>query len=170
MVDDSAEQALRESYCREARGERMVRSLRTGIAIVIGLNTSFVLLDYWAFPDQFWSLLVTRLVLDVLLAGLYWRTRDMDPLIATQAGCYITGFGLVVVIGIAGGVTTHYSPGRVRQRELSWLAVWSATNLIVGRIVSADVGRWDDRPLQSYRERRIVLAGFGWIRLVRRNP
>ena len=89
----------------------MARSLRTGIWIVFSLNTAFVPLDYWAFPASFWPLLGLRILLDAALVGLRVGMRFMDPLQATRLGCSMTGFALVAIIGCAGGVTTHYSPG-----------------------------------------------------------
>jgi signal transduction histidine kinase len=104
--------ALYPGYQAVVRGDRMLRNLAVGAWVVFGLNTLFIALDYVAYPDQFFSLLVTRLGLNVFLILLcVWLARGPDGQLATYIGCYTTGFGLVGVIGIAGGVTTHYAPG-----------------------------------------------------------
>ncbi len=90
----------------------MLRNLRVGAWVVFGLNSLFVGLDYWVFPEQFLSLLGVRVVLNAfLLALLLWIRVAPDGHGPTYVGCLVTGFGLVAIIGLAGGMTTHYAPG-----------------------------------------------------------
>ena len=50
--ESSEEQELYRSYQSDLAGERMARSLRSGILVVVGLNSLFVALDYFAYPDR----------------------------------------------------------------------------------------------------------------------
>jgi len=103
---------LYASYQDRVRSDSMTRSLDQGAWVVIGLNSLFIALDYWVFLGRFWDLLGVRLALNAVLVGLVftdWSGRD--GFWKTLVGCYATGFGLVWIIGLAGGVTTHYSPG-----------------------------------------------------------
>ncbi len=103
---------LYNSYQAEVRGDPMIRNLDQGAWVVGGLSTLFIALDYWVFPAQFWNLLIARLALNGVLIALVscsWGRRD--GFLRTLLGCYAVGFGLVGIIGLAGGVTTHYSPG-----------------------------------------------------------
>ena len=110
-VDSDDRAALYRAYTREVAGERMVRNLRAGVFVVSGLNSFFILLDHWVFPAQFWSLLLIRLGINAAMAFLYWQIDRFPALQSPAFGCYFTGFGLVAVIGVAGGVTSTYAPG-----------------------------------------------------------
>jgi signal transduction histidine kinase len=93
------------------RHERLGPSLRSGIWIVIALNTAYVPLDVWAYPDRLPELLVVRAVLNVVLLGELALLRRVDPLWATRLGCYLTGVALIAVIAIAGAEASAYAPG-----------------------------------------------------------
>jgi hypothetical protein len=51
VEDDSRE--LYRRYRADVEGDRMVRSTRTGVAIVALLSTLFIPLDWLIFPGQF---------------------------------------------------------------------------------------------------------------------
>jgi len=102
------EASLYRSYQNELAGERMARSLRTGIVVVIGVNTLFVALDYFAYPERFWLLACVRMALNVAVGVIYWRLPAANPLTMTRVGCMTTGIGLIAVSGAAGGITSDY--------------------------------------------------------------
>jgi signal transduction histidine kinase len=110
-VENDGLTALYGAYTREVAGERMVRNLRAGVFVVAGLNSFFILLDHWVFPAHFWSLLMIRLGINAAMAFLYWQIDRFQWLQSPAFGCYATGFGIVAVIGVAGGVTSTYAPG-----------------------------------------------------------
>ncbi|MEE3330714.1 MAG: ATP-binding protein [Myxococcota bacterium] len=88
----------------------MIPSLRAGIAVVFALTTGFIWLDWEAYNDKFAALLTARLVLDAALVA-FWFLAPRSPERSMQGAVLATGFGLVAVIGIAGGVTSSYYPG-----------------------------------------------------------
>lgn len=104
-------QALYQAYVAELNTARMAAATRAGVLIVIGLNTAFIALDWFAYPDRFLALLATRLLWDAVMGAVYLALRWLDSLVATMAGLVITGIGMLAVIGIAGGVTGSYWPG-----------------------------------------------------------
>ncbi|NCG23683.1 MAG: hypothetical protein GWP47_06085, partial [Actinobacteria bacterium] len=97
-------------YRREVSGEQMIPSLRAGIAVVFALTTCFIGLDWEVYNDKFAPLLAARLVLDAALLA-FWFLAPRSPERSMQGAVLATGFGLVAVIGIAGGVTSSYYPG-----------------------------------------------------------
>jgi signal transduction histidine kinase len=98
-------------YRAEVEGEPMARALGTGLTVVIGLNTAFVLLDYVVYPQLFLPMLGFRLGCNVLLGWLFARTRHSQPLVAAFIGCMVTGLMLLTVIQAAGGMASGYAPG-----------------------------------------------------------
>ena len=74
------EDALYQAYQSELAGERMARSMRTGIVVVASLDTLFILLDYFAYPDRFWLLAGVRMALNCAMGLLYWRAPYGNPL------------------------------------------------------------------------------------------
>ncbi len=102
----------RAAYLREIQGDGLVRSLRFGIGLVSGLYTAFVLADLLTQPTNFGVLTTIRVVTIAGLAGIALGAgRWLDSLVATGAGCLLTGVSLVVVISVAGGVHGGYAPG-----------------------------------------------------------
>ncbi len=102
----------RSAYLEEIRGEHLLQSLRFGIALVCVLNLAFIFTDLLVKSSSIGPLVVTRLL---TVAGLcfvaFCAGRAVRPLVATAAGCLITGAGLIAVISIAGGVGGGYAPG-----------------------------------------------------------
>jgi signal transduction histidine kinase len=99
------------TYQEEVRRERLASSLRSGIWVVMCLNSAYVLLDYWAYPEQLGPLVATRVLLNCVLGLVVMLVPRVDPLVATRVGCLATGFGLVGVIALAGSEKSAYSPG-----------------------------------------------------------
>jgi signal transduction histidine kinase len=104
-------QALYAAYLGQLNGDQMVRSARTGTLVVIGLNTSFIALDYWTHADRFGALLGLRLAWDLVMLGIYWALARFDPMKTARIGLVITGVGMLAVIGVAGGLSGDYWPG-----------------------------------------------------------
>ena len=102
---------LYASYRKDVEGERLARSLRAGVGVVMILNFSFIPLDSIVFPGLFLPMLATRLVCNLLLLPIVVRTHATHPLPSTIAGCIVTGLMLLGVIQAAGGVTSDYTPG-----------------------------------------------------------
>ncbi len=99
------------SYQRELERIRMVPSVRTGVLFVLGLNTLFMLLDvWWADPERYRALLISRLGLDVAAVALWFAAPLVRPLRAAIAGMLITGTGMITFTVVAGGVGTDYWP------------------------------------------------------------
>ena len=100
-----------QSYQREVRLERLPGSLRTGISVVMTLNTAYLLLDFWAFPAHLFELAVVRMMINIGCGALLLTRNRLDPLAATRIGCLLTGIGLIVVISLIGPDRGSYSPG-----------------------------------------------------------
>lgn len=98
------------AYRDEIDRERTTKPLRSGIAIVAILSTSFIALDFFAFRAQAAELAAWRLGLDVVLAFFY-AAAARAPRRSMIGASLATGAGLVGVINAAGGVTSAYFPG-----------------------------------------------------------
>lgn len=98
-------------YRAVTRDEHMIDAMRSGIAVVISLNTLFILFDLWVFPEHFRELLVTRIIWNGLMAAIYRSPIPKDGGRRAVLACHITGLGLVAVIAGAGGVSSGYAPG-----------------------------------------------------------
>ncbi len=98
-------------YRHHVQSTRMPESLRTGILVVVALNTAFVAFDLWAFKDRFQSMLVARAACVLVLMLIYALVLPRRPLLAAFAGCFATGAMLLWVIYQAGGAVSEYSPG-----------------------------------------------------------
>jgi signal transduction histidine kinase len=98
------------AYRAEVTGERMVPALRAGILVILGVTATFPVLDWIAFPEQFWKLSAVRLALALSFVGL-WFSTPRAPERSMLALVFFEGLHLVAVIGIAGGVTSPYYPG-----------------------------------------------------------
>jgi len=98
-------------YRNELNGSRISESARVGAIVVFGLNSGFILLDWWVQSDRFWNLLGVRLAWDAVMVGVYCALGCANPLRVMLIGLYLSGLGMLCVIGIAGGVTSAYWPG-----------------------------------------------------------
>lgn len=97
-------------YRREISGSHLVGSLRAGILVVVGLNVPFLILDYSVFSGTFLELAAARAAVCIALGVAYfvaarWPERTMI------AALLLAGLDLVLVIGLAGGVSSIYFPG-----------------------------------------------------------
>lgn len=101
-----------QEYRRELNGPRVIASARTGTLVVIGLNTAFLPLDYWSHPESFVYLAAVRLAWDAAMIVVFWALgRRGTPIQTMLAGLYLTGAGMLSVVGLAGPVTSSYWAG-----------------------------------------------------------
>jgi len=98
-------------YRAELNGPKTAESARVGVLVVVGLNSGFIALDWWSQPEQFSALLAVRLFWDLVMGGVYWGLAKADPVRVMLVGLYLTGIGMLTVIGLAGGLTSSYWPG-----------------------------------------------------------
>ena len=106
-----AETELYRAYRREVEGERMMRSAKSGAAIVLALNSAFAPLDWFAFRDDFAGMLAARIACNAVMACVWLFAARRWPVAAATVGCLSIGGMLLAVIAAAGGVTGPYSPG-----------------------------------------------------------
>src|SRR5215475_5315235 len=106
-----AQSELYRAYRREVEGERMMRSARSGAAIVFALNSAFAPLDWFAFRADFAWMLAVRIACNAAMACVCLFAARRWPVAAAVTGCISIGGMLLAVIAAAGGVTGPYSPG-----------------------------------------------------------
>jgi len=104
---------LRLAYRRELHGDRMYRAIRSALLVVGGLNSLFVIADYYAYPDRFLEFLMVRLVSNAIFAVLYLFVSRRSPLIAAMAGALTSGGMLLAVIYGSGGISGDYHVGLI---------------------------------------------------------
>ena len=110
MVDRSSRELYRR-YRADVEGDRMVRSTRTGVAVVALLSTLFIPLDLLVFPEQFAWMVTFRVACNAAMGIIYFRTARTRPVASAMTGVMAAGLMLLAVIGAAGGVTSDYLPG-----------------------------------------------------------
>jgi signal transduction histidine kinase len=108
---DGESRELYRRYRATVEGERMARSLRTGVAAVAVLSTLYIPLDWWVYPESFGWMLAVRLGCNAVMAAIFLRTAFRWPLESAIVGSLVCGVMLLSVIGAAGGVTSNYTPG-----------------------------------------------------------
>jgi signal transduction histidine kinase len=111
MGTDRVSDSAYDAYRREVRLGRLPGAIPSGVAIVVALNTAYLLLDYWAFRSQLLELALVRILINLLIGSLLFVRRYLDPLLITKIGCVVTGIGLIVVISLVGPERGSYSPG-----------------------------------------------------------
>ncbi len=110
QVDD---ERLYEAYRSELARDRLVRSNRAAGAVVIILNSAFIILDWLAYPELFERFFVLRMVLNLILGVLLLRFVKQRPVFSSIAGCLAIGGALLAVIEGAGGLMGEYYVGLV---------------------------------------------------------
>jgi signal transduction histidine kinase len=91
----------------------MVPYLRTMAFVVFAINTIFIGLDRYVFPESFGSFLPVRLLLDVVMAGVFFRTSFTRPVASMWAVCLATEAMLLTVIYGTGGANSDYYTGLI---------------------------------------------------------
>src|SRR4030095_3548620 len=95
-------------YRDELRSGRITWFVRTGAFVVFAINTAFVVLDYFAYPEQFGSFLWARGALNGALLAIYFRFSRTSPERSEVALCLSTGAMLLIVIYGSGAPTSEY--------------------------------------------------------------
>ena len=96
-------------YRQEVAENQIVRSLRAGILIVVGLHLPVLALDYAFFREDFVTLAGVRLSNAATLA-VFWVIVRRWPVGSMIAALIAAGAHLVAVIAVAGGVSSLYYP------------------------------------------------------------
>ena len=110
--NDEKDQLYR-AYRVEIEGDRLIRSFQTAALVVMLLSTSFIALDWIAFPEVFLRLLAARVTLNLILAVIIWKFVKSHPVPSALVGCLAIGGGLLAVIESAGGLQGEYYVGLV---------------------------------------------------------
>jgi signal transduction histidine kinase len=79
--------------------------------VVAGLNTAFVLLDHFLFPEDFLWMLAVRIGCNIAMGALYFFAAKKWPLRSAFVGVFAVGAMLLEVIRLAGGAGGNYTPG-----------------------------------------------------------
>jgi signal transduction histidine kinase len=80
------------------------------VFVLFVIQTAFVAVDWLIYPAQFWTFLPIRLMLNGLLALVYFVTSTRYPLTSTFVTCYSGGAMLLAVIfGTGGGGSPYYT-------------------------------------------------------------
>ena len=82
------------SYYEWLVGERLRPAVRVASLFVVGLNSFFLLLDAWVYPERLVLFAVLRLSWIATMLGVFFSIRIFDPLWCTRIACVVTGFFL----------------------------------------------------------------------------
>ncbi len=104
---------LRTLYRQELRDGRITWYVRTGSFVVFAINTAFVALDYYVYPEQFSGFLAARAALNLALILIYARMSRVRPELAEATLCLATGAMLLIVVYGSGAPTSDYYAGLI---------------------------------------------------------
>ena len=104
---------LYAAYRNELNAERMTHHVRMGAMVSLILQTCFILLDWYAYPQHFGFFLGVRLTLNVLLVAIYTRTSATHPVVSEVALCLVMGTGMLALIYGAGATESGYYAGLI---------------------------------------------------------
>lgn len=91
--------------------ERAPVAVRTAAKIILALNSAFLLLDRYAFPELFWNFLGARMALNASLACAYFWTYRISPTLGQLQLVLSAGALLLWVVYQSGAPTTEYYAG-----------------------------------------------------------
>jgi signal transduction histidine kinase len=89
---------------------RLYPATRSAAWFVVGLNSFFLLLDPWVYPDRFAAFAAIRLSWSASMLCVVAMLGRFDPLLCARAGCVISGLFLIGLSAAGGGVTSPYWP------------------------------------------------------------
>jgi hypothetical protein len=126
---------LRSEYLRELSGDRAIRSVRAAAVVVAVINTVFIWLDYWAYPQVAHQILPVRLMLNAFCIASAFGTARKWPLASQYVGIFAIFGMLLTAVFSTGGPESHYYAGlilafvalpvlgtvRVLQQRCSWV-------------------------------------------------
>ena len=104
---------LYAAYRQELNAERMTHHVRMGAMVSLILQTCFILLDWYAYPEYFGFFLAVRLTLNALLVAIYVRTSATHPVVSEVALCLVMGTGMLALIYGAGATESGYYAGLI---------------------------------------------------------
>ena len=112
MEEDTSEiRALWGDYRDELNLVKRGQAVRVGLVVLCVINSVFIALDWWVFPEQFAGFLASRLALNALVGILFFRVSYSSPVAAEVVGCLGAGAMLLTVIYGTGGPASEYYAG-----------------------------------------------------------
>jgi len=99
------------AYRREFLTARLPGYARLGAGVAFGINTSFVALDYVAFPEHFQLFLALRLGLNAVFAAIYFFANERFPRVSSWSICLSLGAAMLCMIFATGGAESRYFAG-----------------------------------------------------------
>ncbi len=104
---------LRSEYLRELSGDRAIRSVRAAAVVVAVINTVFIWLDYWAYPQVAHQILPVRLLLNAFCFASAFGTAKKWPLASQYVGIFAIFGMLLTAVFSTGGPESHYYAGLI---------------------------------------------------------
>ena len=104
---------LYSAYRAELNAERMTGYVRLGSMVALVLQTCFVLLDWFAYPQQFPLFFGIRMLLNVLLGVIYFRTSVTHPVSSAILLCLVMGSGMLALIYGVNATESGYYAGLI---------------------------------------------------------
>lgn len=102
--------ALFRAYRCEFLTARMPGYTRLGAGVAFGINTAFMALDYFSFPEHFRLFLVLRLGLNALFGASYLASERF-PRVSAWSICMSLGAAMLMMIFATGGAESRYFAG-----------------------------------------------------------
>jgi hypothetical protein len=102
--------ALRDTYWAE-QAERLYAGVRLFCALCIAINTVFIAVDYFIFPERFNIFLLVRLALNATLAFCFFAVSAKNSLSLKWVCLISTGLMLTVVVNGTGTYLNDYFVG-----------------------------------------------------------
>jgi signal transduction histidine kinase len=113
MSDSDATAAAYAEYREEIEREPLSRALYRAVIVLFVINTVFVAVDWIVYPERFSAFLPVRIVLDLVLAGIYAFSVRKYPVASTLATSAAGGWMLLTVVSGTGGAASDYYVGLV---------------------------------------------------------
>jgi signal transduction histidine kinase len=104
---------LYAAYRNELNAERMTGYVRLGTMVALVLQTCFVMLDWYAYPEQFPLFFTIRMILNVLLGIIFFRTSVTHPVHSAIVLCLVMGSGMLALIYGANATESGYYAGLI---------------------------------------------------------
>jgi signal transduction histidine kinase len=104
---------LYAAYRNELNAERMTGYVRLGTMVALVLQTCFVVLDWFTYPEQFPLFFTIRMILNVLLGIIFFRTSLTHPVQSAVVLCLVMGTGMLALIYGANATESGYYAGLI---------------------------------------------------------
>ena len=99
------------AYRAHIEREELPRATRNGAVIVAAFTSAFIVLDWCIFRENFFQMLLVRVVCDVIMLTIATVTAARYPRTSCVVGVLCAGWMLLQVIWVAGGTGGKYTPG-----------------------------------------------------------